>query len=232
MLFGVSLTLRESVSYLIKHDRIEEATAVQTAIRRADRPDLVAAEVAAILSAVEDERRISKQGRFLDIFKRQHLRRTIGASLLGCLTACSGLGLTSTYGVVILQSVGIADPFRWNVLNSVLSFLGLIAGGFIIDRIGRRPLVLGGLAVVAALDFTAGGIATTGLTTYSQGIGLAAVSIILSFFCQIAFAGVYLLVSECPNMILREYTIAYSIWVNLASTIISTVGFPYLLGPP
>jgi small basic protein len=93
-------------------------------------------------------------------------------------------------------------------------------------------LVLGGLAIVAALDFTAGGIATTGLKTYDQGIGLAAVSIILSFFCQIAFAGVYLLVSECPNMILREYTIAYSIWVNLASTIISTVGFPYLLGPP
>lgn len=98
---------------------------------------------------------------------------------------------------MILIAAGVADPFRWQILAALLALIGLVAGGFINDYVGRRPLAICGLVAVAAFDFAAGGIAFTGLITPSQGTALAAVSIILAFVCQIAFSGsVSLLCSE------------------------------------
>lgn len=38
--------------------------------------------------------------------------------------------------------------------------------------------------------------------------------------------------SEVPATTLREHTVAYSIFVSLSATIVSTVAFPYILGKP
>ncbi len=97
--------------------------------------------------------------------------------------------LTTTYGIVILIAAGVSDPFRWQIITALLALCGQIVGGFIGDFVGRRPLTLIGLAFVAAFDYIAGGIAFTGVKTTQQGTALAAVSIMLAFFCQVAFAG-------------------------------------------
>jgi MFS family permease len=97
--------------------------------------------------------------------------------------------LTTTYGVVILIAAGVSDPFRWQILTAVLALVGLIVGGFLNDKVGRRPLAIFGLLLVAGLDFAAGGVSFTGLVTSQQGLALAGISIVIAFACQVAFSG-------------------------------------------
>lgn len=157
--------------------------------------------------------------------------------------------LTTTYGVVILIAAGVSDPFRWQILTALLALIGLVVGGVLNDKVGRRPLAIGGLILVAILDFAAGGVSFTGLVTSQQGLALAGISIVLAFACQVAFSGwvrsatnvvstcadddsIYTLMSEIPAATLREHTISYTIFCSLGATIVSTVAFPYILGAP
>ncbi len=114
---------------------------------------------------------------------------------LPCALTSLTPSLTTTYGIVILIAAGVSDPFRWQIVTAVLALCGQIVGGVLNDFLGRRPLTLGGLTLVAAFDFIAGGIGFTGIKTAQQGTALAAVSIMLAFFCQVAFAG-YVLVCD------------------------------------
>ncbi len=82
--------LQESVGWLLKKGRLEEATANQRRIRRAGREDLVEAEIAAMLAALQEEERALSSAKFTDIFNRKNIKRTLSASLLGCMTSCSG----------------------------------------------------------------------------------------------------------------------------------------------
>lgn len=157
--------------------------------------------------------------------------------------------LTTTYGVVIIIAAGVSDPFRWQILTAVLALVGLVVGGILNDKIGRRPLAIGGLILVAILDFAAGGVSFTGLVTSQQGLALAGISIVIAFACQVAFSGsvcslinamrrtltrdsIYTLMSEIPAATLREHTISYTIFCSLGATIVSTVALPYILGAP
>lgn len=97
--------------------------------------------------------------------------------------------LTTTYGVVILIAAVVSDSFRWQILTAVLALVGLIVGGFLNDRLGRRPLAIFGLLLVAGLDSAAGGVSFTGLVTSQHGLALAVISIVIAFACQVAFSG-------------------------------------------
>jgi hypothetical protein len=85
-----SFFLQESTGYLLKKGRVAEATNVQRRIRKAGRDDLVEAEIAAMMAALEEQKNLLSQAKFMDIFNRCNIKRTITSSLLGCLTSCSG----------------------------------------------------------------------------------------------------------------------------------------------
>lgn len=92
MLFCLSFTLNESTSWLLKDGQVEEALAVQRKLRKSGREDLVQAEIAAMLAAINEERSLKANARFLDIFNKDNRARTLAASLLAPFTSASGLG--------------------------------------------------------------------------------------------------------------------------------------------
>lgn len=63
--------------------------------------DLVEAEMAAMVLSYGEQQKVANVS-IKEIFTPRHIKRTIAASLVGCLSACSGYSLTATYGVVIL----------------------------------------------------------------------------------------------------------------------------------
>lgn len=83
---------------------------------------------------------------------------------------------------------GLSEPYKWQILTAVLGLIGLCIGSVALDKVGRRPLLIYGFAIIAILDMIAGGIATTGLHTQSLGKALASVSILLSFVVNVVFA--------------------------------------------
>lgn len=92
ILFCLSFTLNESTSWLLKDGQVDAAIAVQRKLRKAGREDLVQAEIAAMLAAINEERALKANARFLDIFNKDNRARTLAASLLAPFTSASGLG--------------------------------------------------------------------------------------------------------------------------------------------
>jgi hypothetical protein len=76
----------------LKDGQIDAAIAVQRKLRKAGREDLVQAEIAAMLAAINEERALKANARFLDIFNKDNRARTMAASLLAPFTSASGLG--------------------------------------------------------------------------------------------------------------------------------------------
>jgi len=99
-----------------------------------------------------------------------------------------GYRITATYLTIILTTIGIADPFIYQIMNSVVAFLGYIIGANLYDLAGRRRVLIPGLFAVALLDFVCGGMAFTGLTTPTQGKAFAAMCILFSFVAQVTFS--------------------------------------------
>jgi hypothetical protein len=91
LLLCLSFTLNESTSWLLKNGQVEAALAVQRKLRKTGREDLVQAEIAAMLAAINEERALKANARFLDIFNKDNRARTLAASLLAPFTSVSGL---------------------------------------------------------------------------------------------------------------------------------------------
>jgi hypothetical protein len=91
LLLCLSFTLNESTSWLLKNGQVEAALAVQRKLRKTGREDLVQAEIAAMLAAINEERALKANARFLDIFNKDNRARTLAASLLAPFTSASGL---------------------------------------------------------------------------------------------------------------------------------------------
>lgn len=150
VILALTFTLVESPGWLLSKGRLEEATRNHAMLRSKGSAALVEAEIAAMLTGIEQQEKAAKP-RFREIFARRNIKRTITSSLLGCLSACSGYSLTATYGVVILISAGLADPYKWQILAAVLALAGNVIGSYSYDKIGRRPLLVWGLLTIAIM---------------------------------------------------------------------------------
>jgi SP family sugar:H+ symporter-like MFS transporter len=92
-----------------------------------------------------------------------------------------GINIVFYYGAVLWQSVGFSenDSLKINILSGSLSILACLAAIFLIDRIGRKPLLLigsAGMAItlgVMAACFATGSLAT-GTLHLSDNVGLVA----------------------------------------------------------
>jgi MFS family permease len=87
-------------------------------------------------------------------------------AIVSCWGQLSGNGLITYFLPILLQQAGIVDTNRQRVLNfvnSITSFTGALAGTSIVDKVGRRKLMLTaafscmcGMAIVAGLLSPAG----------------------------------------------------------------------------
>lgn len=183
----LTLFTLESPTWLLSRGRTEEAKANLTSLR-AYSAELVRAEFTAMEAALENERETSSPRMLaLEMFDKHNIKRTITAGAFLAASQVGGQILILTYSTVILVQSGVSNAFEITILIFCLQFLGVVVGPLIVDKFGRRPLALFGFALLAILDFAAGGIACAGLTTHAQQIGLVAVYIIFAFVNAITF---------------------------------------------
>ena len=71
----------------------------------------------------------------------------------------TGQAFSSQYSVIFYQSEGFASQaFLFNVLSNVAGLVCLIATWFLIDQVGRRPMLLIGGSGMAIFLFIVGGV--------------------------------------------------------------------------
>ncbi|MBA8823237.1 sugar porter (SP) family MFS transporter [Saccharopolyspora lacisalsi] len=158
------LKLDESPRWLLAHDRVDQARAV---LRRTRSADEVEDEIAEMSTAMREESKFS----YRDLF-RPRLRPAV---LLGVAVAATnqlvGVNAVIYYAPTILKQAGLGDSA--SILSSVgigaVNMIFTVIALLLVDRVGRRPLLIGGTGVVIAVLF---GLGALYLLPSLQGLGM------------------------------------------------------------
>jgi SP family sugar:H+ symporter-like MFS transporter len=138
--FLTLLFIPESPRFLVARGRNTEATAVLTRLFGAAAAAIKAAEIRGSLA-------IDHSPRLADLYDRTtgRLRKIVWVGIgLATFQQLVGINVVFYYGAVLWQAVGFseADSLKINILSGTLSIAACLVAIFLIDRIGRKPLLL------------------------------------------------------------------------------------------
>jgi SP family sugar:H+ symporter-like MFS transporter len=147
-LFGIP----ESPRYLVLRDKKDRARKILERITGKNRADAKVAEIAASLSR-------ERKARFSDVFGPQLFRPIVWVGIgLATFQQLVGINVIFYYGAVLWQAAGLTeeDALLVNVLSGALSIGAVIAALLIIDKVGRKPiLIIGSIGMAVTLGLTA-----------------------------------------------------------------------------
>ncbi len=169
LLFGMMIVPAvESPRWLMKEGRREQALRVLTEING---PDVARSEANQIEETLSME-----EGRFSELFTTFRRPLLLGIMLAG-LQQVSGITPLFSFLPEIFRSAGAAtgDAFRQSVMVSVINLLFTFVALWLIDRAGRKTLILAG----TSLQFLS--FAAVGWLYYVHGSGLAILIFVMSF---------------------------------------------------
>ncbi|KAJ7499706.1 monosaccharide importer [Mycena latifolia] len=193
VLGGGMMLLPESPRYLLHKNRVDAARAALGRLtnRPADSPE-VDAECAEITLALEEERAIGS-GTYLDCFKNTELKnglRTWTGIMLQGWQQLTGINFIFYYGTTFFASAGISNPFIITIITDVVNTCMTIVGIQLIDRVGRRRLLLIGAAGMMFCEYIVAIVGVTVGTVDASGAAdnIAAQRVLIAFVCfYIAF---------------------------------------------
>lgn len=152
--------------------------------------------------------------------------------LIGTFGQLSGNGLITYFLPVLLEQAGITNQNRrltLNFVNSVTSYIGALSGSFIIDRFGRRRILLlstGAVTVILAI--------VSGLLSSSGNAAQANAGITFVFLFMVIFSFGWtpmqaLYPAEVLGYEARAKGLAFLGVIAQAASLINTFGLPVAL---
>ena len=175
ILFGIMiLPAVESPRWLMKMGRREQAMAVLDRINGSDAARFQAAEIESALA--------SEEGHISELFTTFRRPLLLGIMLAG-LQQISGITPLFSFLPEIFRSAGTAtsDAFFQSVLVSLINLVFTLFALWLVDRAGRKTLILAG----TALQFVS--FSLVGWFYHIHGSGLAVLIFVMSFVAGHAF---------------------------------------------
>ncbi|KAF4537060.1 Sugar transporter [Lasiodiplodia theobromae] len=219
--------LVESPRWLISRGETEAASAALRKLRTNTDPQTLNEELSVMLYARTNE----GKGGWIEVFTGTNRRRA-GIAILGMLAQqLSGQIFTSQYGVLFYQQQGYSNSFALGIAYTTLQFFTALTTSLIVDRLGRRPLLLFGGLAQATFLYMVGGLGTVPAPpNQAEKDALVAGLMMFGVFFGLTWAPLsYITMAEAPARRVAEKTamLANSLSITCAFVISFTV--PYLV---
>ncbi|KAL4952460.1 general substrate transporter [Aspergillus filifer] len=196
-------------------------------------------KLASMKITLEQVRRETEGATYLECFRRSNLRRTIISIAPLSIQALCGVIFTASYSTYYFQLAGYSDAmsFRLQIAMQVLSIVGNVMSYFMIDRLGRRNLMVFGLFTMTCILMITGGLGVVSTDTSNPNAsgavkGTVALIMIYSWWynCTIGAAG-YTIPTEVSTSRLRVKTIAIGLALQNSLYMMWSFVLPYLFNP-
>ena len=237
LFFGGLFFIPESPRYLVAVGRMAQAEAVLAGLSH---PADAAAKVQEIRATLDANHRPSMQDLFNHTTKRLHPIVWVGIAI-AALQQLVGINVVFYYGEVLWRAAGFseANALLINVIGGIINVSATVAAILLIDKVGRKPLLLiGSLGMalflgILAVVFGTAEVGTDGNLVLGDAAGrVALVSANLYIVCfGISWGPVmWVLLGEMfPNRI-RGAALSLAGLSQWGTNFLVTMTFPILLG--
>jgi sugar porter (SP) family MFS transporter len=225
LMFTGMLFQRESPHWLVAQGREDEAREVLRRVREESEIDAEIAEVRD-LSA--------RRSSFRDVTAPAVRHVVVIGVTMAVFQQITGINTIIYYAPTLLSSAGLGNSAALlaNVVNGAVNVAMTIVAIRLLDRVGRRPLLLGGTTgmaagmIVVALTFAIGGSQLHGGTAY---IAIAGLLLYTGSFAVGLGPVFWLLISEIYPVKIRGQAMSVATMANWAANFVVTISFLTLL---
>ena len=232
-IYGLAaLRLPESPRYLVSKGRFTEARRVLAKISDGD----VDSEIEAIQETFEYKRRARLCDLFENVFGKTRISPVVWAGLgIAILQQLVGINVIFYYGTMLWQSVGFgeSEAFLTSLITSGINLIMTVVAILLIDRIGRKPLLLIGSAGMFAtlgilsLCFIFG--TENGILSLNAGVlALIAANLYVTFFAATWGPVMWVMLGEMFNNRIRAVAISVCGLAQWIANFLVTWSFPIL----
>ena len=182
LLLPLVIRLPETARWYLLKGRVDDA---RVALLRVEPTANVEQELAEIGGALGEG-----SGGFSEMLRPPYLRATIFVIILGFLIQITGINAIIYYSPRIFEAMGFTGNFALLALPALVQVAGLAAvctSLLLVDRVGRRPILLSGIAMMIVADivmmavFTQGHLGGAGLVFGFGGVLLFIIGYTLGF---------------------------------------------------
>ena len=235
--FGTLLFIPESPRYLVAAGREDEARDVINSLSTAGNAD---AKIADIRSTLEEKRRPKLTDVIMKYTGKVHPLVWVGIGLAS-LQQLTGINVVFYYGGTLWQAAGFteASALLTNVINGSVNVIFTFVAIALVDRVGRKPLLLVGslgqavMLGIMAYVFGTSAVAESGALQMEGNMGLIALIAANGYIAFFAFSWgpiMWVLLGEMfPNQF-RGAALSICGLVQWLTNFLVTMTFPILLG--
>ncbi|KAF2142746.1 uncharacterized protein K452DRAFT_297283 [Aplosporella prunicola CBS 121167] len=185
LFFGL-LILPETPRFLVKKDKKDQAARALSKLRRLpqDHPAVVE-EMSEIVANHHYEMSLGSAS-YVDCFKGTVGKRLLTGCCLQSLQQLTGVNFIFYYGTSYFQNAGFQNPFIIQVITNCVNVVSTIPGLYLVEKMGRRNLLLMGAIGMCVCQFIVAIVGTVSGTSdlAAQRAAIAFVCIYIFFFAS------------------------------------------------
>ena len=158
LVLALVIRLPDTANWYVLRGRLTDARRTLSAVEPAADVDAEIAEIRAAMS-------MGKGGSLREMLQTPYLRATVFVVGLGFFIQITGINAVVYYSPRIFQAMGFTGNFALLVLPALVQVASLAAvfvSLALVDRLGRRPILMGGIGMMIAANALLVGVFVTG----------------------------------------------------------------------
>ncbi|SPO24243.1 probable monosaccharide transporter [Ustilago trichophora] len=189
LLCGFFLILPESPRWLVKKGNHEKASRSLARLNSTDVDDPIVRSELSVIQTNLDIELTHSTGSYLDCFKfndRRYFLRSFTGIFIQAFQQLTGINFIFYFGTRFFQSaLPDSDPFVFSVVSNVVNVVTTIPGMYMMERVGRRNLLIFGAIWMCACELIVAVVGTTVPTSNTSG-GKALVAFVCIYIAGFA----------------------------------------------